>query len=95
MSVSVSGCVSVCTPGITCVRAYQPAEGREVGKGVKEEPGRSDAMLGDGACSQLVCVQYVCGVVFSILLVRVYVRQYLSLMLLMLGDGACSKCMCI
>ena len=41
------------------------------GKGVKEEPGRSDAMLGDGACSQLVCVQYVCGVVFSIILVRV------------------------
>ena len=66
MSVSVSGCVSVCTPDITCVRASQPSEGREVGKGVKEEPGRSDAMLGDGACSQLVCVQYVCGVVFSI-----------------------------
>ena len=63
MSVSVSGCVSVCTPDITCVRAYQPSEGREVGKGVKEEPGRSDAMLGDGACSQLVRVQYVCGVV--------------------------------
>ena len=49
-----------------------------MGKGVKEEPGRSDAMLGDGACSQLVCVQYVCGVVFSILLVRVYVRHYSS-----------------
>ena len=62
MSVSGSGCVSVCIPD-TNLRAYEPSEGREVGKGIKEDPGRSDAMLGDGVCLQLMCaVRVWCGV---------------------------------